>query len=363
MGFAINPDASSGDNEGFGRTQYTIRNGRRSSAATAHLKPARRRRNLTVRTQAPALRLLLEGTRAIGVEHAAGGTAQKAFASAEVILCSGVINTPQLLMLSGIGPADHLRTHGIPLVADLPVGQNLQDHLMLNNVYARRAPGEFHRQMRFDRMARNLLEAWFLRSGFATSVPSGLMAFIKSEPQLAAPDLEFLLPMAPFSAHLWFPGIRAAYQDGFSVRAALLNPESRGRVTLRTADPRDKVRLSFNFLTERRDVETLRKGFKIGRELARQSALDPYRLAELAPGDGVKSDIEIDAFVRQNAVTVCHPSSTCPIGTVLDPQLRVHGVSGLRVVDASAMPSLVSAHINACVLMMAEKAADLIRAG
>jgi 4-pyridoxate dehydrogenase len=363
MGFAINPDAASGDNEGFGRTQYTIRNGRRSSAATAHLNPARRRRNLTVRTRAPALKLLLEGTRAVGVEHAAGRTAQKAYASAEVILCGGVINTPQLLMLSGIGPADHLRAHGIALVADLPVGENLQDHLMLNNVYARRASGEFHRQMRFDRMARNLLEAWFLRSGFATSVPSGLMAFIKSEPQLAVPDLEFLLPMAPFTAHLWFPGIKPAYQDGFSVRAALLNPESRGQITLRTANPGDKVRLSFNFLTERRDVDTLRKGFKIGRELARQPALDLYRLAELAPGDNVTSDAEIDAFVRQNAVTVCHPSSTCPIGTVLDPQLRVHGVSGLRVVDASAMPSLVSAHINACVLMMAEKAADLIRAG
>jgi choline dehydrogenase-like flavoprotein len=363
MGFAINPDAASGDNEGFGRTQYTIRNGRRSSAATAHLKPARRRRNLTILTGAPVLKLLLEGRRAVGVEHAAAGTAQKAYASGEVILCGGVINTPQLLMLSGIGPADHLRAHDIALIADLPVGENLQDHLMLNNVYTRRAPGEFHRQMRFDRMARNLLEAWFLRSGFATSVPSGLMAFLKSEPRLAVPDLEFLLPMAPFTAHLWFPGIKPAYRDGFGVRAVLLNPESRGRVTLRTADPRDKVRLSFNFLTERRDIETLRKGFKIGRELARQPALDPYRLAELAPGDGVKSDAEIDAFVRQNAVTVCHPSSTCPIGPVLDPTLRVHGVSGLRVVDASAMPSLVSAHINACVLMMAEKAADLIRAG
>jgi 4-pyridoxate dehydrogenase len=363
MGFAINPDAANGDNEGFGRTQYTIRNGRRSSAATAHLTPARRRRNLTVRTGAPALKLLLQGMRAVGVEHAAAGIAQKAYASSEVILCGGVINTPQLLMLSGIGPADHLRAHGIASIADLPVGENLQDHLMLNNVYARRTPGEFHRQMRLDRVARNLLEAWFLRSGFATSVPSGLMAFIKSELQLAVPDLEFLLPMAPFTAHPWFPGIKPAYQDGFSVRAALLNPESRGRVTLRTTDPRDKVRLSFKFLTERRDIETLRKGFKIGRELARQPALDPYRLAELAPGDGVKSDAEIDAFVRQNAVTVCHPSSTCPIGTVLDSRLRVHGVSGLRVVDASAMPSLVSAHINACVLMMAEKAADLIRAG
>jgi choline dehydrogenase-like flavoprotein len=299
----------------------------------------------------------------VGVEYMAAGNAQKAHASAEVILCGGVINTPQLLMLSGIGPADHLREHGIAVLTDLPVGENLQDHLMLNNAYARRAPGEFQRQMRFDRMALNVMQAWFLRSGYATSVPSGLMAFIKSEPQLAAPDLEFLLPIAPFSAHLWFPGIRPAYQDGFSVRAALLNPESRGRITLRSTDPGEPVRLAFNFLTERRDIETLRKGFKIGRELARQAALDPYRLAELAPGDGVKSDAEIDAFVRQNAVTVCHPSSTCPIGTVLDPKLRVHGVSGLRVVDASAMPSLVSAHINACVLMMAEKAAELIRAG
>jgi choline dehydrogenase-like flavoprotein len=278
-----------------------------------------------------------------------------------VILCGGVFNTPQLLMLSGIGPADHLKQHGITALVDLPVGENLQDHLMLNNVYARRMPGEFHREMRFDRMAMNMLKAWFLRTGYATSVPSGVMAFIKSEPRLAAPDLEFLLPTAPFHAHLWFPGIKAPYADAFSVRAALLRPESRGRVTLRSADPRQPVRLSFKFLTERGDVETLRKGFKIGRDLARQAPLDPYRLSEMVPGDKIRSDAEIDAFVRQNAVTVSHPSSTCPIGAALDPQLRVHGVDGLRVVDASAMPSLVSAHINACVLMMAEKAADLVR--
>jgi choline dehydrogenase-like flavoprotein len=362
MGFVENKDPASGNNEGFGRTQYTIRNGRRSSAATAHLKPARRRGNLEVRINTPALRLVIEGHRTVGVEYLTAGIATKAYASAEVILCGGVFNTPQLLMLSGIGPADHLKQHGITALVDLPVGENLQDHLMLNNVYARRMPGEFHREMRFDRMAMNMLKAWFLRTGYATSVPSGVMAFIRSEPQLVAPDLEFLLPTAPFHAHLWFPGIKAPYADAFSVRAALLRPESRGRVTLRSADPRQPMRLTFNFLTERRDIDTLRKGFKVGRELARQATLDPYRLGEMMPGDKVQTDAEIDAFVRQNAVTVSHPSSTCPIGSVLDPALRVHGVEGLRVVDASAMPSLVSAHINACVLMMAEKAADLIRA-
>jgi 4-pyridoxate dehydrogenase len=365
-GQRYNPDLSSGDAEGFGRTQYTIRNGRRSSAATAHLRPARTRRNLTVRVRATATRVVIENQRATGVDYRVGnGAIVRAMAAREVILSGGVYNTPQLLMLSGIGPAAHLREHGIEIVADLPVGKNLQDHLMATNLFARKSPGEFHREMRADRMALNMLKAYFLGTGYAASVPSGLIAFVRTQPDLAVPDVEFLMPIAPFHAHLWMPGIKAPYADVLNIRATILHPESRGDVTLQSSDPSEPLRIRFNFLTAQRDVETLRKGFRLGREIARQAPLDTYRAGELAPGLEVQTDAEIDAYIRQTVVTVSHPACTCPMGTgpdsVLDPQMRVRGVEHLRVVDASAMPDLVSAHINACVLMMAEKAADLIR--
>jgi choline dehydrogenase-like flavoprotein len=191
------------------------------------------------------------------------------------------------------------------------------------------------------------------------------MAFIKTRPDLAAPDVEFMLPISPPYAHLWFPGITAPYADAFGIRPTLLHPESRGRVTLRSADPRDPVRIQFNFFSAPNDLATLRQGFRIGREIARQKPLDPYRGNELAPGEKVQSDSDLDEYIRNSVLTVHHPACTCPIGigpaSVLDPELRVRGTERLRVVDASAMPDLVSAHINACVMMMAEKAADLIR--
>jgi choline dehydrogenase-like flavoprotein len=365
LGYRENKDPSSGDPEGFGRTQYTIRNGWRSSSASAYLRPACRRPGLTVYTHAHAGRVLIDSRRAIGVEYFnRHGDVTRATAEREVILCGGAFNTPQLLMLSGIGPADHLREHGIAVVADLPVGENLQDHLMVLNLYARKSPGELHRNMRFDRMAINMLRAYLLRSGFATSVPSGVMAFIKTRLELAAPDIEFMLPISPPYAHLWFPGIKPPYADAFGIRPALLHPESRGRVTLRSANPRAPVRIQFNFFSAPNDLATLRHGFRIGRELARQQPLDPYRGPELLPGEQVQSDDELDAYIRSAVVTVFHPASTCPMGSgpasILDPELRVRGVERLRVVDASALPDLVSAHINACVLMMAEKASDLI---
>jgi 4-pyridoxate dehydrogenase len=367
LGFAEKPDMADGEPEGFGRTQYTIRNGRRSSAATAYLKPARQRPNLTVRTHAHATRVMLDGNRATGVEYVDRNGAKAAVsAEREVILCGGVFNTPQLLMLSGIGPADHLRQHDIAVLADLPVGRNLQDHLMVLNLYARKSTGELHHNMRFDRMAWNMLQAWCFGTGYATSVPSGVIAFLRTHPQLAVPDLEFLLPISPPYAHMWFPGLTPAYADAFGIRPVILHPASRGDVTLRSTNPRDPVRIRFNFLSAPEDMATLRDGLRLGREIARQKPLDPYRDAELAPGENVKSDSEIDAYIRKAVVTVCHPSCTCAMGTgpdaVLDPQMRVIGMERLRVVDGSAMPNLVSAHINACVLMMAEKAADLIRA-
>jgi 4-pyridoxate dehydrogenase len=365
-GFPRNADYNGPHQEGFGRSQYTIRDGRRSSSARAYLRPARRRRNLQVETGAHATRVMIEGARAVGVELVrASGDLVRARAAGEVILCAGTFNSPQLLMLSGIGPAAHLREFGIAPVVDLPVGKNLQDHLGAYLSYARRQPGAFHREMRFDRMAVSMIRAYLFGSGPGTVVPGGLHAFIKTRPELAVPDIEFMFRGTAAHPHLWFPLVRAAFRDGFGIRPTLLHPDSRGEILLRSADPRDPPRICYNFFSAPDDLPRLRAGFRIARDIAHQSALDPYRAAETNPGLQVRSDAEIDAWLRATVITAHHPAGTCAMGTlpgtVLDPQLRVHGIAGLRVVDAAAMPDMVSAHINACVLMMAEKAADMIR--
>ncbi len=196
-------------------------------------------------------------------------------------------------------------------------------------------------------------------------VPGGLHAFIKTRPELAVPDIEFMFRGAPPEAALWFPGWKQPYADGFGIRPALLHPDSRGEVQLRSADPYDPVKIVTRYFSAPNDLPTLRQGFKIAREVAAQAPLAPFRGAETSPGPAVKTDAEIDAWIRKTVITAHHPASTCAMGigpsAVVDPQFRVNGVERLRVVDASAMPDLVSAHINACVLMMAEKASDIIR--
>ncbi len=364
-GYPIIADNSGGDTEGFARSQYTIRNGRRSSAATAYLKPALRRRNLTLLTRVLASKVVIEGNRAVGIEFIRHGQAEHARAEREVILAGGAFNTPQLLMLSGIGPGDHLGSVGITPLVDLPVGKNLQDHQAAVIFYARKQPGPFRDLMRFDRMAFSMLRAYSLGSGPATTIPSGILAFIKTRPELATPDVEYMFPGSPPWAQLWFPGVKAPYADAFGIRPAIMHPDSRGEVLLRSADPRQRARIRFNFFSAPNDLPTLREGFRRGREIARQKSMDAFRGEEISPGANVTTDADIDAFIRKTMLTVHHPASTCPMGhgpdTVLDPELLVRGIEQLRVVDASAMPDLVTAHINACVLMMAERAADLIR--
>ena len=365
LGYAHTDDYNGQQQEGFGRGQYTIRDGRRSSSARAYLRPARRRANLTVVTGAQAMRVLMQGTHATGVEYyKSSGDLIRAEATREVILASGTFNSPQLLMLSGIGPTEHLAEIGIEPIVDLPVGKNLQDHLGAYITYSRRQPGAFHGEMRFDRMAVNMVRAYLYGTGPGTIVPGGLHAFIKTRPELAVPDIEFMFRGTSHHPYLWFPGIRAPFQDGYGIRPTLLHPDSRGEVLLRSADPREAPRIYYHFFTAPNDLPTLRHGFKLAREVAYQKALEPYRDAETNPGDKVKTDAEIDDWIRRTVITAHHPCGTCPMGatpdTVLDPQMRVRGVTGLRVVDAAAMPDLVSAHINACVLMMAEKASDMI---
>ncbi len=364
-GYREIPDNSAGDTEGFARSQYSIRNGRRSSTSTAYLKPVLGRNNLTLKTGVLATRILMQGNRATGIEYRERGALHRVTAEREVVLCGGTFNTPQLLMLSGIGPADHLREVGIAPLIDLPVGKNLQDHWAAVVMYARTTPGPFQAMMRFDRMAANMLRAYFLGTGPATSIPSGVLAFIKTRPELAVPDVEYMFPGSPPNVHMWFPGIKTPYADAFGIRPAILHPDSRGEVLLRSADPADHVRIKFNPFSAPNDLPTLREGLRRGREIALQKPMDGFRGREISPGADATSDAEIDAYIRQTTITVHHPACTCPMGigphTVVDPELRVRGAERLRVVDASAMPDLVTAHINACVMMIAEKASDLIR--
>jgi choline dehydrogenase-like flavoprotein len=323
------------------------------------------RPNLTVETGALATRVLLDGTRATGVEYARDGRLRVARAEREVLLAGGVFNTPQLLMLSGIGEAAHLREVGVEPRVDLPgVGRNLQDHLSVDVHHLRKERGPFHAEMRLDRATVNMVRAYLFGTGPGTVLPGRLHAFLRTRRDLPVPDIQFLFRGAPTRAHPWFPGIRPPYPDSFGARPVMLHPESRGTVRLRSPDPAAPVRIAQNFLATDHDVRTIREGVKLARDVAGRHGLDRFRGRETSPGPDCRTDAEIDAFVRRTAITAHHPCATCAMGSgegaVLDPALRVRGVERLRVVDASAMPDLVSGNINACVLMIAEKGADLI---
>ncbi len=365
-GWPITDDYNGPAPLGFGRSQYSIRNGRRCSTAVAYLAPVRSRTNLTVVTGALATRILLEDSRATGIEYAVGRDLHSAEARSEVILASGAFNSPQLLMLSGIGPAAHLSSLGITPRLDLPVGENLQDHLAPLLLWSRpEKPSTFRDTLRADRIALAMAQAYLFGTGRATVVPGGLHAFIKTREGLEAPDIEFMFRGAPPAAHVWFPGIRPAYADGFGIRPCLLHPASRGKVTLRSMDPADKPRIAFNFLSDPSDLAKLREGFHIARDIASRAPLASFRGDELAPGPGIATDAAIDDWLRRTVTTADHPAGTVRMGTgpdaVVDPQLRVIGAERLRVVDASVMPDLISGHLNAPVIMMAEKAADMMR--
>ena len=365
-GLPVTDDYNGPQPVGFSKGQYTIRNGRRSSSANAFLKPARGRPNLTVHTRAHAGRILMNGTTATGIEYSHRGKTVTAMADREVILSGGVFNTPQLLMLSGIGPAAHLKEFGIDCLSDLPVGKNLQDHLVASNFWTRpNNPSRFRDELRFDRLAVSMVRAYLFGTGPASVVPGGMHAFLKSTPDQEVADLEFLFRGAPEDANPWFPGIKKKYLDGFAIRAGIVHPKSRGEARLRSTDPRDPLVLDFRFLSNNDDLVLLREGFKLARECANEKALEPYRGVELTPGAEVKTNDQIDEYIRNTLGTIEHPACTCPMGTgpecVLDPDMKVRGIEKLRVVDGSALPDLTSAHINSTILMMAEKASDMIR--
>jgi 4-pyridoxate dehydrogenase len=367
-GHAATEDYNGKQQEGFGRWQSTIRNGRRCSAAAAYLRPAMARKRIDVVVGALATRLLFEGSRAIGVEYLRNGERIVARAEREVILSAGVINSPQLLMLSGIGDPDALAEHGITVRVPLRgVGRNLQDHLSAPIAYRRKEPGPLHRRMRADRIMVELGRAQFFGSGVASDLPCGVMAFLKSGVGANLPDIQFLLIAAPMTASPYLPPFVQPYADGFACRVALLRPESRGHLELASSDPQVPVRIVQNFLSTDRDAATLRAGLRLARDVGQRVSLRPFVAAEIAPGPENWSNAGLDEHIRTTGISVHHPLGTCRMGassdemTVVDSELRVGGVEGLRVVDASVMPDLIGGNINAAVLMIAEKAADLIR--
>ena len=367
-GHPMTPDYNGAQQEGFGRTQQTIRDGRRCSAAVAYLRPAMARPNLEVEVNALATRILFEGQRAVGVEYLRGDERHTVRAEREVILAGGVINSPQLLMLSGIGDPEALRAQGIQVNAPLPgVGRNLQDHVSVTVAYARKEPGPLHAKMRADRIALELGKAYLRGEGIAADWPGGVMAFLKSAPGLDLPDIQLLFNAAPMTAHAYFPPFVPPYVDSFGCRAVLLRPESRGRIELASPDAQLPVRIRQNFLATEKDWATLRTGVRLVREIGQQAPLTSFTTREIAPGPNSRSNAEIDAHIRATAITVHHPLGTCKMArpsdpdAVVDPELKVLGVDGLRVVDASVMPDLIGGNINAAVIMIAEKGADLIR--
>jgi 4-pyridoxate dehydrogenase len=359
-GWPVTDDYNGLEAVGLARVQFTIGNGRRASVSNAYLKPALQRSGLSLLTNATVTGLMMRGTRASGVEFVHRGTTKRVEATREIILCGGVFNSPQLLMLAGIGPAGHLRDLGIKPLVDLPVGLNLREHLVVGLQWLRKDTSPFHREMRLDRAAINMARALLPRTGPATALPLGLMAFLKTSPNLEAPDIEFIFRTAPLNAGPWFPGVIPAYQDAYVVAPVLLHPQSQGEVSLRSKDPFAPVRIRCNFLAEPEDLQTLREAFRRARASAHRT---PLRGREMAPGQAVNTDAEVDAWIRNTVVTVNHPLRTYAMGGggVLAPDLKVLGVEKLRVVDASALPDMPSAHINASVMMLAERVSDLIR--
>jgi 4-pyridoxate dehydrogenase len=363
-GYGWTDDFNGRQQEGFARRQVTIRNGRRCSAAVAYLRPALARANLRVQVGARVNRIVLDGRRAIGVEYvSAGGDLSRAYAGREVILAGGAINSPQLLMLSGIGDPEELRAQGIPTKVALGgVGKNLQDHLSADVGYIRTTPGKFHDEMRLDRIVIDLAKAYLFGSGFASDVPGGVTAFLKTGLDPKLPDVQFLFRAGSLAAQPYLPPFLPSFADTFGCRVALLRPKSRGRISLASADPLAPARISLNFLGDEDDLKVIRAGMRMAVDVGRQQPLAPFVGSEVTP---LKTDAEIDAHVRATGITVYHPIGTCRMGSdsdsVVDPECRVRGVDALRVVDASVMPDLIGGNINAVVIMIAEKAADMIR--
>jgi choline dehydrogenase len=357
VGLPRNDDFNGPTQDGAGLYQVNQKRGKRCSTAVAYLAPARRRPNLTVATSALAARVLFEGRRAVGVEYVQQGQARQARAG-EVVLCGGAVNSPHLLLLSGVGPRAHLEQLGAPVVLDLPgVGQNLQDHLLLGVAFACTRPCTLDRAETW----LNVLKFLLLRRGPLTSNVGEAGAFVRSASGLTVPDLQLYFGPAYYIEH----GFVRPPGHGFSLGACLLRPESRGAIALRSLDPLKPPAIQPRYLEAPADLPPLLAGLRLLRRIARAGPLAPYRAAEHLPGERAQTDEELARYARAQLETLYHPVGTCKMGqgplAVVDAQLRVHGAAGLRVVDASVMPTLVGGNTNAPTVAIAERAADLIR--
>ncbi|HEX4112393.1 MAG TPA: GMC family oxidoreductase N-terminal domain-containing protein [Stellaceae bacterium] len=365
-GHALTGDLHGNTQEGVARLEHTIAGGARASTARAYLRPAQGRPNLTVLTGATITRLLIEHGRAVGVDYALGRDPATIRATREVLLCAGSFNSPQILLLSGIGPADELKALGIAPVHDLPgVGRNLNEHPNITLAWELNRTDTFTRFLRLDRATLRAAQWFATRTGPFTNSGAAANIFLRSRPELARPDLQMVCLALGNFAELWFPGLTKKTVHEFNCRVGAIHPESRGRVTLRSADPAAPPRIQFNLLTERADVETMIRGVRMAREIYRQKPIADLIAREIFPGAAVTGDAEIEAAIRAHASHRAHPTGTCAMGldgdAVVDAQLRVRGIAGLRVVDASVMPEIVGGNTNVPTIMIAEKAADLIR--
>ena len=362
-GYAVSSDLNGERQEGFGPLDMTVRDGVRASTANVYLRPSMKRPNLKVVTHALASRVAFDGRRAVGVRYRRDGVKLKAGARREVILCGGPINSPQLLKLSGVGPAAELGAFGIDVVANRPgVGENLQDHLEFTFQVASKQPITLFSHTGFIRRALIGAE-WLLRGkGLGASNHFEAGGFIRSRAGVRYPDIQFhFLPMA-----VAYDGSTLAREHGFQAHVGPMRSKSRGWVRLKSPDPAESPMIQFNYMSHSEDWTEMRSCVRLTREIFAQAAFDRYRGREIQPGTKCVSDEAIDAFVRERVDSAYHPSCTCKMGSpadplaVVDPQTRVIGVEGLRVVDSSIMPSITNGNLNAPTIMIGEKAADMI---
>ncbi|MDR4306221.1 choline dehydrogenase [Chelatococcus sambhunathii] len=364
-GYPRTEDLNGYQQEGFGPMDRTVtKKGRRSSTARGYLDVAKERANLTIATHATTDRIIFSGKRAIGVSYLEGSGDETVIAHArrEVLLSAGAIASPQILQRSGVGPGALLREVGAPIVLDLPgVGQNLQDHLEMYLQYECRKPVSLAPALKWWNQPRIGAEWLFLGTGVGASNQFEAGGFIRSSSEFAWPNLQYhFLPVA-----ISYNGTNAFEGHGFQAHVGSMRSPSRGRIALTSMDPREHPSILFNYMSHEQDWREFRDGIRLTREIMSQPALDPYRGREISPGDQRQSDADLDAFVREHAETAYHPSCSCKMGeddmAVVDGQGRVHGIEGLRVIDASIMPLIITGNLNATTIMMAEKIADRIR--
>ncbi len=367
-GYPLTDDFNGPEQEGFGRFDFTTAGGRRQSTAVAFLRPAKRRSNLRIVTNAHVTRIELDGRRASAVHARVGGKSQRFEAAREIILCAGVIGSPHILLLSGIGPADQLKDNGVEPRVDLPgVGKNLQDHIQVPLLYGCTKPITLYQQIRIDRAVLGMLQAIAFRSGPFAHFPVQGAAFTRSLPDSGIPDTEWHFGVALMVRRVRFPLERPGPldRDGYLLAPCLLRPESRGEISLQGSDPLSNPVISANYLSTEGDLAFFLRTLRQGRVIAGQDAFNPFSAGELRPGLEVQEDDELEDYIRSSAATCHHQVGTCKMGngtmSVVDTSLRVKGIDALRVADASIMPRIVGGNTNAAAIMIGEKAADMIQ--